>query len=663
MHEKLRRRAVRLCSADDCRHHAAELLAALNFSVDPCDDFQAFVCGSWERRRSNRSALVTHHDRTTQTFMERAIGKLLLQPRLKEGGSSRRNSTEGLASLLFHSCIRNTSSNPDASSSTATAIDLQPFKKLKQTMRLTWPEVAPAEDTTRYELLDILLGLAIHWNENFLFDVLLVNVSTTPLTLYLTCGRPLAAWDQYQEPDNYAQYVETYLNLLGLKVRDEDSLQLLRNVTRDILGAKVDCLKEEHNEISYRLDLLGPPAPWNPARDWLSLLNKHFSPDMSWSSDNWIVFERSSLVETFTSLQEKYSPRELLIGLSWVFIQSYLWLIVDMPRIRFGSYGNLSVDSVFPMKKWSCLDYVHSRLGFLFPNAIQAPFVRPDLGVLENLKRSAQTLIEKLPWIGSARQQALQKIRSLTTSPTPLPEFFDVKSRDKLLETFPRLVPDFGTNFVRSSSWFKHSRRDRHRLGLYGHRSTSGYAQASYIYALNSVLVKMEAFQAPLYYANSTIAVLNAGAASMLSREVSRVFDPRGSEVDGDGRRVVWWGPNKSRDYSDRLACDLNASECCTSIRLFPAVPGLEIAYQAFQEDAHSDSRGPAGWNLAGLDNLTDTQVFFITYCYAQCGQTLNGRGDYCNVPLRNFPPFSRAFKCRVDSRMNPAQKCAFFPS
>ncbi|XP_037520813.1 uncharacterized protein LOC125756112 [Rhipicephalus sanguineus] len=38
------------CTSEGCLHHAQMLLAALNMSVDPCDDFHAFVCGSWERR-------------------------------------------------------------------------------------------------------------------------------------------------------------------------------------------------------------------------------------------------------------------------------------------------------------------------------------------------------------------------------------------------------------------------------------------------------------------------------------------------------------------------------------------------------------------------------------------------------------------------------------
>ncbi|KAL1460441.1 hypothetical protein MTO96_043285 [Rhipicephalus appendiculatus] len=36
----------RVCSTDDCVSHALHILRYLNTSVDPCVDFNAFVCGS-----------------------------------------------------------------------------------------------------------------------------------------------------------------------------------------------------------------------------------------------------------------------------------------------------------------------------------------------------------------------------------------------------------------------------------------------------------------------------------------------------------------------------------------------------------------------------------------------------------------------------------------
>lgn len=35
------------CDTDDCMQHAFLLSAALNRSLDPCDDFGTFVCSAW----------------------------------------------------------------------------------------------------------------------------------------------------------------------------------------------------------------------------------------------------------------------------------------------------------------------------------------------------------------------------------------------------------------------------------------------------------------------------------------------------------------------------------------------------------------------------------------------------------------------------------------
>ncbi|XP_037558041.1 neprilysin-1-like, partial [Dermacentor silvarum] len=654
------REPISTCNSQACLQHGQVLLEALNLSVDPCDDFHAFVCGSWERRLNEgpASAAPAYQDRLMVAFAERAIDELQSNLEKLEGPASEdANQTVYLAAQFFRSCTRSDSSGGTYSATSATSkTRLQRFRELRTRMRLPWPENMPY---AALEPLDVMLDLAINWNENFLFDAQLVNVSGRPVTLFLSRGKPLTGWVHYEEPANYEGHVQDYLGYMGLSKAaggNEAHPHVLRNLTRDMLNVKRDGARGEANQTWFRLDLFDNPTPWVDAGVWLSLLNKHFSPDLSWSSDHWVVVEDFGLVQGIQKLLNKYTKRQFLIGMSWLFVQTHLWAILDLPQLRFRSGASDDLTLFMTLKKYSCLEYVQSRLGSLLPFGEAITGLPPNsLQFFGTFVDSAASLLDQLAWIGNARHAALQKTKYLTSSSLPRPAFLNLERREQLFDTFPRMGADFAANFVDASHWYQATRKDRNRLGLYGLRTSSGYARPFYVYALNSVRFPMTLFQPPLYYNLSRMVVLNAGAGSVLAREVARAFDPKGIALDEEGRGALWWGPNRSRDYLERLACDLNASECCSSIQLFPSVPGLEIAYHAFEGDAKYDQR------LPGLEKYTHDQLFFINYCYVQCAGSRANYGDSCNVPLRNFAPFGKAFKCSVGSRMNPRRKCGFF--
>ncbi|KAH6929351.1 hypothetical protein HPB50_026833 [Hyalomma asiaticum] len=646
------------CTSEACRHHAQILLDALNMSADPCKDFHAFVCGSWERRLTEGPANTApvYQDRLMVAFAERAIAELESDLHKLEGRASEdANGTAYLAAQFFRSCNRSDGSGAASlATPTTSKAKLQRFRELRMKMRLPWPEHMPP---ATMEPLDVMLDLAVNWNENFLFDAQLVNVSGRPITLFLTRGKPMTSWVHYEEPDNYDGHVQAYVEYMGLSRAaggQEADPHLLRNLTRDMLSVKRGVGKGEPNQTWFRLDLFENPTPWVEAGVWLSLLNKHFSPDLSWSSDHWVVVEDYGLVEGIQRLLGKYSKRQFLIGLSWLFVQTHLWVILDLPKLRFRSEASEDVMFFSTLKKYSCLEYVQSRFGSLLPFGETIGALTPILpAIFGDVVHSAASLVDQLRWIGDARHAARQKTNYLASSPLPLGAFLDPERREQVFASFPRMGADFAANFVEASYWFQAMRKDRNRLGLYGRRISSGYVRPFYIYALNSVRFPMTLFQPPLYYNSSGMSVLNAGAGSALAREVARAFDFKGVALDEEGRGAPWWGPNRSRVYRDRLACDMNASECCTPVQLFPSVPGLEIAFNAF--------RNPRDQRLPGLEKYTHDQLFFINYCYVQCADSRATYGAGCNVPLRNFEPFAKAFKCDRGTRMDPRHKCRFF--
>ncbi|KAL1484965.1 hypothetical protein MTO96_049899 [Rhipicephalus appendiculatus] len=593
--KRISREPFSRCTSEGCLHHAQILLAALNMSVDPCEDFHAFVCGSWDRRLAEgpANAAPVYTDRLMVAFAERAIAELQ-SDLLKIAGpaSEDANGTTYLASQFFKSCTRS-DSNGDASSR-----DLYHLEDEASAIQRAAHENAPSVARTD----------ALHDHGTAGRHARLGHQLERELPL----RRP--ARERERSSRHAVPESRKALDQLGA-LRGARQLRGPRARVRRVHGSEPGSWRRQSpppfssgtslatcsasrdksrrggdpNQTWFRLDLFDNPTPWVEAGIWLGLLNKHFSPDLSWSSDHWVVMEDYGLVEGVQRLLAKYSKRELLIGLSWLFVQTHLWVILDLPQLRFRTGASDDATFFSTLKKYSCLEYVQSRFGSLLP--------------------FGQT-IGALP----TRHAALQKTKYLMSSSLPRPAFLDSERREQLFGTFPRMGADFSANFAEASYWFQATRKDRYRLGLYGRRVSSGYTRSFYVYALNSVSFPMALFQPPLYYNRSGMDVLNVGAGSVLAREVARAFDSKGVTLDEEGRGAVWWGSNRSQDYRDRLACDLNATECCSPVQLFPSVPGLEIAFSTFKTS--HDQR------LPGLEKYTHDQLFFINYCYVLCADS-----------------------------------------
>ncbi|KAL1416316.1 hypothetical protein MTO96_006344 [Rhipicephalus appendiculatus] len=73
------------------------------------------------------------------------------------------------------------------------------------------------------------------------------------------------------------------------------------------------------------------------------------------------------------------------------------------------------------------------------------------------------------------------------------------------------------------------------------------------------------------------------------------------------------------------------------------------------------ESVAPYDRSLAGLEECSDTQLFFIALYYNRCegGSSGNDESSF-NVPLRHLRAFAKAFQCRPCTRMNLLLRCNF---
>ncbi|KAH6927321.1 hypothetical protein HPB50_001620 [Hyalomma asiaticum] len=208
-------------------------------------------------------------------------------------------------------------------------------------------------------------------------------------------------------------------------------------------------------------------------------------------------------------------------------------------------------------------------------------------------------------------------------------------------------------------------RNDSEFAELYRVRFLPRFGLSRYLYLPSTLQISVSSLYPPLFYTSASLAVQYAAWGSIVSLEIVRAFDEKGTSVTHDGKKVHWWGPGSksSAGYVERTSCKLGVTENTTAapVTLIPNVAALELTYAGFKDAVSSDFRDLVDFRIPHLDEFTDEQAFFLTYCYVQCSKKPLRNGDECNVPLKNFPHFGAAFKCAPNAPMNPANKCSFF--
>ncbi|XP_075530470.1 uncharacterized protein LOC142563750 isoform X2 [Dermacentor variabilis] len=80
----------------------------------------------------------------------------------------------------------------------------------------------------------------------------------------------------------------------------------------------------------------------------------------------------------------------------------------------------------------------------------------------------------------------------------------------------------------------------------------------------------------------------------------------------------------------------------------------LNILADAFEEHG---SRG----RLAVVERFTASQLLFVSWCFQKCRGQSEALGDECNAAVRHVAAFSSAFGCSQGDPLNPEKKCTLF--
>ena len=202
---------------------------------------------------------------------------------------------------------------------------------------------------------------------------------------------------------------------------------------------------------------------------------------------------------------------------------------------------------------------------------------------------------------------------------------------------------------------------------------------AYYMATANEMAYPAAYLQAPNFSPTADLAVNYGAIGATIGHEIGHGFDDNGSRYDGTGQLVNWWTPKDKATFEKLGAklvaqynaiCPLDGGKTCVNGKLtlgenIGDLGGLSMAYKAYKL-ALNGKEAPV------IDGLTGDQRFFISYAQhqrteyrdaflRQLMQTDSHSPDFAriNAVLRNFDPWYKAFNVTPgdDLYLPPAQR------
>ena len=194
----------------------------------------------------------------------------------------------------------------------------------------------------------------------------------------------------------------------------------------------------------------------------------------------------------------------------------------------------------------------------------------------------------------------------------------------------------------------------------------------------NEIAFPAGILQPPFFDAQQPMVMNFGGIGAVAGHELTHGFDDQGRKYDKTGRLTEWWEPAVSAAFEERVACvvdQYNGYEALpgqsvngelTAGENIADIGGVKEAYFAYQTWVTEQGGDPAV-----AEGMSNEQVFFVAWAQNWCQHTAEAEikrrlagdshspGHFRAVgPLIDLPEFSEAFSCAEGTPMNPPDRC-----
>ncbi|KAH6945616.1 hypothetical protein HPB50_009300 [Hyalomma asiaticum] len=640
-----------LCRTVGCRYYAEIVAGAVNATINPCDDFEAYACSNWAPfarpyrygTASMSSAMAAWYESFHNVFLD--------------GTTQERFSRK--VDAAFASCML---TSPEDSRR-----GINELRAFMRELRISWPD-APLAGV---DPLGVLLDLSLNWRLDIWFSAAVHRCpygcatrgggrhilfdATSFFTVRASVERDLAALK------SYLVYWSRFSNAFfapGYPERSEEYINRIAMIERSVFDRFILVGKKiAVHPVQLQLGSLHHLTPNIPDSRWIDQLNSNVKRFGEFHRNDSVTTWDRDLLYALNEMFANYTREELLEHISWTFVQNFgpladRELLVEQysDRRTAAEYRHIFCATQVEIAYHRLFTSTYAKDRFTTPT-------RHNIDtLLASVVQSAVDKINSVTWADEASKQALvDHVQNVTVVLWPDSDLLS----DNSIQKFENLLfADENNLFAQQWIWAMKTWRRLHDEPGYNDTDESprNYALPYFKYAhvLNSVSIALAAFSRPWYYADGTSAMAYGTVGFSFARELARSFDPFTVPVDLLGQAALFQPPPAWTRVSRRIASCLSPFYSTP----FPEIPALEFAYHAFKESVASKNESERRVSKS----ISDEQLFFLSACFTMCNldETMNSYRLHCNKAVSNFAPFAHAFGCQDGAKMSPSTKCPY---
>ncbi|XP_025160122.1 endothelin-converting enzyme 1-like isoform X3 [Harpegnathos saltator] len=676
----------------------------INYSSDPCDNFYNYGCGSWAANNPMPpSALYWNTDKVYIMKINRRLKELLEE-------RSKHDKLPPIRKLkqYYRSCM-----DEDA-------IEKEGLEPMMTMLDATggWPIIMENEGTNleNYTWQDIdnayipIFGFSSFVDisyepddENSNYNILMINIDKISLTENKLYSERVL----FSNPDltKMEEIIKAFAKYKGAKIntnrmdKEIEDLFLFEEKFKDIIrksyenvfkGLEINRTKMTISELQEYYDLAKTENTTSKI-NWLQTLQSVYnSVNVSINASEPVNVYNKKLLHKLAYLLDATSPRILVNFVQWDIVRKLVPFLTKSVRdIDFKStHEKYNVTEQKP--RWeTCVQEIpfQNALSYLYVKNYNITHnIKAVIEMIEEIKTELKKHTLHSKWMdNNTKEFIVSKIDNLVQL-IGHPEWYN--NQTALIKRYEGF--QIGQNYFKNvltvviyelRRFLKEFRKpvNKYEWFYFPLDKNSYYDQSS-----NGINVPISEIQDPYFAPGMPLAFNYGSVGTVIGHELTHSFDTTGMQHDKFGNKYSQHSKKMNEAYKERLKCFVDQYNNFTIIRTdgyeervnglltrnenVADNTGLEIAFATFKRLLLTAGPQP---KLPGLTNVTDEQLFFLSYINAWCGTSRNFyEEDYINNDVHTFPrfrtigsasnfvSFSKVYNCSVNSPMNRQSKC-----
>ncbi|CAF3718768.1 unnamed protein product [Adineta steineri] len=669
-----------LCLTPYCIKAADYLIESIDESVEPCEDFFNFVCGTWIK-----NTRIPDDAGAQQTFnmlthdLDYNIVDLL-------SSSPSSEIVEAVAVVnarqLYKSCINETAIEADG---------VDPILSLVNSEFGGWPIlIGPLWDPSMFNLTNLLITLR-KYNNNMFFRVVTSTDEKNSTSYDIEMGQGDLGLGQKQYYMSETPVTIAYRQFMT------DVAKALTNDTSMIAQDVTDIFEFEKTIAQYHWTVAEQHARDNETirttvDDLSTILNTTFDfneyitraymlGNVTLFGTDIVSISELDFLRNVSLLVEQTQPRIVQNYVIWRFMMNRVANLPQHLRIlRERFIRVIGGTTAEPPRTITCGNFVNGNMGF----AVSKLYIKKyfdetarseSLEMINNIRSAFIGMVNQSTWMDMTSQsRAIEKALAIDQK-IGYPDYLASDNNTKLDEDYAEY--NFDTSYInnvlkllqiKAKENFRVLREpvDKKAWG----EAPPSIVNAFYEPSKNQITFPAGILQKPFFDKNAPKYLNYGGIGVVIGHEITHGFDDMGRQFDKEGNRIPWWTDETIEKFKERKTCIVNQYSNYTVAQINMTAKGdqtqgediadnggLREAYFAYEKWAEKNMNSDK--RLPGLQKYSPEQMFFINYAHTWCIKMtdqyalsrvltdVHSLGQFRAIgPTSNFDQFDRAFGC-----------------